>query len=214
MPSMRCLQSFLYAFLVVAATASANDRVNDALRSKILADHLDVSVAFASATVERQQEVAVNAWIAQASPRLQPWIASMEARMTFVRAVHRESRRAHLDPDLLLAIIQMESTFRQFAVSPKGALGYMQVMPFWVKAIGRDDHDLLDTRINLRYGTVILRHYIERERGDLIRALSRYKGTPDRDDYAKVVIDTWRQWRKLDGPAPSEPVRMARIEAN
>ncbi len=209
---MRRLISILCASFVLCANTSANERVNGALRSQILSDHPQTGFAFANAGGERQTDLAVNAWMIRASQRLQPWIADPDTRVTFIRAVHQEANRAYLDADLLLAIIQVESTFRQLAVSPKGALGYMQVMPFWVRAIGRDDHDLLDTRLNLRYGTVILRHYVERERGDLVRALSRYKGTPERDDYAKMVLATWRQWRKSDVPAPREPVRVASVD--
>ncbi len=199
--------------LTLGANVSASDRTNSVLRAQILTDPAKADAALVKPFGEQASAAAVRTWLTHASQRMRPWIADGDVRMRFISAVHRESRRARLDPELILALIQVESTFRQFAVSSRGALGYMQVMPFWVKAIGRDDHDLFDTNLNLRYGTVILRHYLDLESGDMFRALARYKGTRDRDDYAKMVIDTWRQWRRTELPAPRDPVRMARVEA-
>ncbi|MFN0303476.1 MAG: transglycosylase SLT domain-containing protein [Burkholderiales bacterium] len=203
----------LCLLLALGADVSASERTNSALRAQIMKDPAKAETAVVKPRGEQASATAVSAWLNHASQRMRPWIADGDARMAFVDAVHRESKRARLDPELILALIQVESTFRQFAVSSRGALGYMQVMPFWVKAIGRDGHDLFDTNLNLRYGTVILRHYLDLESGDLFRALARYKGTRDRDDYAKMVIDTWRQWRRTDLPAPRDPVRVARVEA-
>ncbi len=197
--------------LTLGANASANDRTNSVLRAQILTDPTGAETARVHPIGERASTA--SAWQSHASQRIRPLIADGDARMTFISAVQREARRARIDPELILALVQVESTFRQFAVSSRGALGYMQVMPFWVKAIGRDGHDLFDTNLNIRYGTVILRHYIDLENGDLFRALARYKGSRDRDDYAKMVIDTWRQWRRTDTPPPREPVRVARVDA-
>ncbi len=205
---MRDLLLILCALSMHCTIATANERVNGVLRLQILADAGRAAIA----ATDPVADTLGSGWISHADQRLRPWIADDAARDALVRAVRRESIHARLDPDLLLSIIQIESTFRPQAVSPKGAIGYMQVMPFWTKAIGRDDHNLFEPNLNLRYGTVILRHYIEIERGDLARALARYKGTPDRIDYSKMVIDTWRQWRRHDLPAPREPVRVAQAE--
>ena len=99
------------------------------------------------------------------------------AREEFLITVHYEAKRAGLDPQLVLGLIQVESNFRKHAVSSAGARGYMQVMPFWVKLIGNNEHNLFNLRTNLRYGCVILRHYLDVEKGDLYRALGRYNGS-------------------------------------
>jgi soluble lytic murein transglycosylase-like protein len=109
----------------------------------------------------------------------------------------------------VLALIQVESNFRKYAVSSASARGYMQVMPFWVGLVGRKGDNLFSLRTNLRYGCVILRHYLEVERGDLFRALARYNGSVGRPEYPNAVIGAWRgSWRyggKLAGIAPGGP---------
>jgi soluble lytic murein transglycosylase-like protein len=96
---------------------------------------------------------------------------------------------------MVLALILVESNFRKYAVSRAGARGYMQVMPFWVKLIGDKDHNLFHLRINLRYGCVILRHYLDMERGDLYRALGRYNGSLGKPEYPSLVVRVWqRDW--------------------
>ena len=104
------------------------------------------------------------------------------AREEFLITVHYEAKRAGLDPQLVLGLIQVESNFRKHAVSSAGARGYMQVMPFWVKLIGNNEHNLFNLRTNLRYGCVILRHYLDVEKGDLYRALGRYNGSLGRPE--------------------------------
>src|SRR6185436_15240152 len=88
-------------------------------------------------------------------------------------------------------LIQVESNFRKYAVSSAGARGFMQVMPFWIKLIGRTDHNLFHLRINLRYGCTILRYYLDLERGDYFRALGRYNGSLGRAEYPNTVVRTW-----------------------
>ena len=105
------------------------------------------------------------------------------AREEFLITVHYEAKRAGLDPQLVLGLIQVESNFRKYAVSSAGARGYMQVMPFWIKLIGNNEHNLFNLRTNLRYGCVILRHYLDIEKGDLYRALGRYNGSLGRPEY-------------------------------
>ncbi len=111
------------------------------------------------------------------------------ARASSSRTVHYEATRAGLDPQLVLGVIQHESAFHKYAVSAAGARGYMQVMPFWIKLIGSgDDHNLFHLRTNLRYGCVILRHYLDIENGDLYRALGRYNGSLGRPEYPTGVL--------------------------
>ncbi|MBP6638263.1 MAG: lytic transglycosylase domain-containing protein [Sulfuritalea sp.] len=134
-------------------------------------------------------------WLAEMSPRLEKRIPNREYRLDLLRSVHYEATRAGLDPQLVLGLMQVESGFRKYAVSSAGARGYMQVMPFWVKLIGRPDDNLFDLRTSLRYGCTILRHYLDIEKGDLYRALGRYNGSLGRPEYPNMVRAAWQnQW--------------------
>jgi soluble lytic murein transglycosylase-like protein len=129
-------------------------------------------------------------WLAEMSTRLEKRLPGFESRLDFLKSAHYESTRAGLDPQLVLALIQVESNFRKYAVSTAGARGYMQVMPFWVGLIGRSGDNLFNLRTNLRYGCVILRHYLDIEKGDLWRALGRYNGSLGKPDYPRLVMST------------------------
>mgnify|MGYP001610496015 CR=1 FL=1 len=102
-----------------------------------------------------------------------------------------EAVRAGLDPQLVLSVIQVESSFKKYAVSTAGARGYMQVMPFWAREIGVSDHNLFHLRTNLRYGCTILRHYLDIEKGNYFRALGRYNGSLGQPDYPDLVMSAW-----------------------
>ncbi len=143
-------------------------------------------------------------WLAEMSPRLEKRIPNQEYRLDLLRSVHYEATRAGLDPQLVLGLMQVESGFRKYAVSSAGARGYMQVMPFWIKLIGRPDDNLFDLRTSLRYGCTILRHYLDIEKGDLFRALGRYNGSLGRPEYPNMVRAAWQnQW------AYQKPARLA-----
>jgi soluble lytic murein transglycosylase-like protein len=131
-------------------------------------------------------------WLAEMSHRLQKQIPDPNFRRNFLIAVQYEAKRAGLDPQLVLGLIQVESGFKKYAVSSAGARGFMQVMPFWVKSIGTPDQDLFHLRINLRYGCTILRHYLDMEQGNLFRALSRYNGSLGQAQYPNKVVAAWR----------------------
>lgn len=134
---------------------------------------------------------AVN-WLNEMSIRLEKRLSDYRTRIDFLRTVHYEATRAGLDPQLILALIQIESNFRKYAVSTAGARGYMQVMPFWTRLIGRANDNLFNLRNNLRYGCVILKHYLEVENGDLTRALARYNGSLGKSDYPDLIYAAWR----------------------
>ena len=134
----------------------------------------------------------VKAWLAEMSRRLAAYIPDPEYREVFLNTVHYEATRAGLDPELVLALIEVESGFRKYAVSSALAMGFMQVMPFWVDLIGTREHNLFHLRTNLRYGCTILRHYLDIERGDLFRALGRYNGSLGRAEYPMLVYNAWR----------------------
>ena len=136
------------------------------------------------------------AWLAEMSDRLpRRWKPEYQQRLEFLKTVRYEAQRAGLDPQLVLGLIEVESYFRKYAVSSVGARGYMQVMPFWTITIGDGDaNKLFDMRTNIRYGCVILRHYIDLERGDLFRALGRYNGSIGRPEYPNAVLAAWKRW--------------------
>lgn len=115
-------------------------------------------------------------------------IPDEDVRRDFLRIVHYESMRFNLDPDLVLALIEIESRFKVLAVSPVGAVGLMQVMPFWKKVIGQESDSLFELRTNIRYGCLILRHYLDIESGQTARALARYNGSLKDDRYSSRVI--------------------------
>ncbi len=134
-------------------------------------------------------------WLSEMSRRLEKRVPNLEYRLDLLRSVHYEATRAGLDPQLILGLMQVESGFRKYAVSSAGAKGYMQVMPFWVKVIGRPEDNLFDMRTSLRYGCTILRHYLDIEKGDLFRALGRYNGSLGKEEYPNMVRAAWQnQW--------------------
>ena len=146
-------------------------------------------------------------WLGAMSPRLARRKADWQERKEFLQTVWYESRRAGLDPGLVLGLIQVESAFRKFAVSRVGARGYMQVMPFWSRLIGDGDAGkLFHMQTNLRFGCVILRHYIDRERGDLFMALGRYNGSRGKSPYPDAVFAASRRWQFKDPGAPAAAV--------
>jgi soluble lytic murein transglycosylase-like protein len=139
-------------------------------------------------------------WLGEMSRRLEKRIPNREYRIDLLRSVHYEATRAGLDPQLVLGLMQVESGFRKYAVSSAGARGYMQVMPFWVKIIGRPDDSLFDLRTSLRYGCTILRHYLDIEKGDLFRALGRYNGSLGKPEYPNMVRAAWQNQWHYDTP--------------
>jgi soluble lytic murein transglycosylase-like protein len=151
-----------------------------------------------------QSREQARTWILAMSPRLQKKLPDSVARIEFLRTVHYEATRAGLDPQLVLAVIQVESNFRKYAVSTAGARGYMQVMPFWLDLIGTAEHNLFHLRTNLRYGCLILRHYLDIERGNLTRALGRYNGSLGKLWYPSLVQTAWKNaWQYAEPIAPT-----------
>ena len=134
-------------------------------------------------------------WLGEISTRLKKRKAEHVARVEFLEAVWYESKRAGLEPALVLGLVQVESAFRKYAISVAGARGYMQVMPFWARVIGDGDAaHLFHMQTNLRFGCVILRHYLELERGDLFLALGRYNGSRGKSDYPNAVFQARKLW--------------------
>ena len=148
----------------------------------------DQAVPYLAFETEREARV----WLEAMSQKLARRMPNRLAREEFLVTVHYEAKRAGLDPQLVLGVIQVESNFRKHAVSKAGARGYMQVMPFWVKLIGERRHNLFHLRTNLRYGCIILRHYLDIEKGNLYRALGRYNGSLGQPEYPNLVVRAWQ----------------------
>lgn len=139
-------------------------------------------------------ETQKNAWLTEMRRRLSPMVQDTWLQNRLLTAIHYEANRAGLDPQLVLAVIHIESGFRSYAISHVGARGLMQVMPFWVRTIGSPEHNLFDLQTNLRYGCTILRHYLDRENGNLDRALARYNGSLGRSVYSNKVLSIWKNY--------------------
>lgn len=135
-------------------------------------------------------------WLGEMSMRLKKKLPDFQMRREFLQTAWYEAKRAGLDPAMVLGLIQVESGFRKYALSPVGAHGYMQVMPFWTRIIGDGDpRTLFNMQTNLRYGCSILRMYLDMEKGDLFLALGRYNGSRGQADYPKAVLAAWKQWK-------------------
>ncbi|HEZ3591131.1 TPA: lytic transglycosylase domain-containing protein [Neisseria meningitidis] len=137
-------------------------------------------------------------WLSAMSARLARFVPEEEERRRLLVNIQYESSRAGLDTQIVLGLIEVESAFRQYAISGVGARGLMQVMPFWKNYIGKPAHNLFDIRTNLRYGCTILRHYRNLEKGNIVRALARFNGSLGSNKYPNAVLGAWRnrwQWR-------------------
>lgn len=131
-------------------------------------------------------------WLVDMSNRLKKFVDDEHLRLTLLRGIHREASRANLVPELVLAVIEIESHFDHFAISTAGAQGLMQVMPFWLKEIGRPDDNLVNINTNLRMGCTILRYYMDMEKNDLHKALARYNGSAGSRKYSNKVLEALR----------------------
>jgi len=156
-----------------------------------------VRASLARAVNERatfdEKDAETRAWVAEMLSRVSSRFPDEDSARHFLAMARYEAMRAGLDPHLVLAVIDVESRFRKYAVSRAGARGLMQVMPFWVKEIGEPNHNLFHERTNLRYGCTILRHYLDRESGNLVNALGRYNGSLGQADYPNRVLRTLRE---------------------
>lgn len=160
--------------LIQMVRQAAND-------SDSFADHFDAQV-----------------WLTDMSARLASQVRNHEERIELLTRVHQEATRAALAPELVLAVIDVESNFDRFAISGAGARGLMQIMPFWLDEIGRPDANLIQVDTNLRIGCTILKYYLDMEKGDLQRALGRYNGSLGRRSYPNKVLDRLRlKWFRV-----------------
>jgi soluble lytic murein transglycosylase-like protein len=182
--------TFLIALVpgAVLAGAQIEEQLADSVRSGLSAAVSDR----AAPVLEFRDMEQGRRWLNEMSARLAKRMPDRAQRTQLLKTVQYEALRSRLDPQLVLGLIEIESAFRKYAVSSAGARGYMQVMPFWIKLVGKPDHNLFNLRTNLRYGCVILRHYLDIENGDYYRALGRYNGSLGRPEYPNLVLGAWR----------------------
>ena len=179
------------------AGAQVEEPLADAARSALsaaISDSAPPRPVFASI----DERLAYLRWLGEMSNRLRKRESEHLRRVELLETAWYESRRAGLETSLLLGLIQVESGFRKYAVSSAGARGYMQVMPFWARLIGDGNASrLFHMQTNLRFGCVILRHYLDLERGDMYMALGRYNGSRGRPEYPNAVFASQRSWAYL-----------------
>ena len=195
---MRTLRFALLLFVPLAATAGEQkyEPLADSVRARLTTQ----VAARAPAQLHFRSEDDARRWLDAMDKRLEKRIPDRKQRLEVLRTVQYEATRARLDPQLVLGIIEVESGFRKYAVSTAGARGYMQVMPFWMKLIGSPRDNLFQLRVNIAYGCVILRHYVDMENGDYFRALMRYNGSLGSAKYPRLVLAAWKGRWKYDGP--------------
>jgi len=176
------------------AGAQVEEPLADAVRSALssaIANSAPPRPSFAST----EERLAYLRWLGEMSQRLKPRLSEALTRIEFLETAWYESKRAGLEPGLVLGLVQVESGFRKYAISSAGARGYMQVMPFWAKLIGDGQAShLFHMQTNLRFGCVILRHYLDREQGDMFLALGRYNGSRGRAEYPNAVFASRKRW--------------------
>jgi hypothetical protein len=208
-PQLISQLSLAALFTLHAQTASAGaqqyeplaDSVRTALSAAVSGDRTPPEPRFKSALEKTN-------WLSAMSDRLpRRHKPNYQDRIEFLKTVHYEATRAGLDPQLVLGLIQVESGFKKYAISVAGARGYMQVMPFWTRLIGNGDpRSLFEMRTNIRMGCVILRHYLDIERGDIFMALGRYNGSRGKAEYPNAVTAAMKsRWTWDDVPAAASP---------
>jgi soluble lytic murein transglycosylase-like protein len=164
------------------APATRADRQMDPELKGVLAAVIEPTQCF-----DDKYERAV--WFATMEPRLQRYVDDGKEREQILHAVHCEAKRVNIPPELVLAVMDVESRFDRYAVSTAGAVGLMQVMPFWPHELGMTNDQLVRIADNVRMGTTILGYYLRKERGNYQRALQRYNGSLGRPHYSDLVID-------------------------
>ena len=166
--------------------ASTTERPDDAMR-QLLHDTIDKANSF-------KDRFDAEVWLVDMSGRLQRYVPDPDERLRILHLVHQESHRFSLKPEMVLAVMHVESRFDRYAISRVGAQGLMQVMPFWREEIGQSSDNLTDIATNIRYGCAILSAYLQREKGDMIRALARYNGSLGKTWYPEKVFDAWERY--------------------
>lgn len=191
----RCRHFFTVLLLLITVVMA---RAESAIEAPVV----DTALREALIAAVNQKELHFNdhydaqTWMLAMSSRLKPYIPDESERFELLKLIHQEATLSGLKPEIVLSVIQVESRFDRYAVSRVGAQGMMQVMPFWKKEIGRPDDNLTVTTTNLRYGCTILKHYLDKEKGDLRSALARYNGSTVYGEYPDLVFNAYKKkWK-------------------
>lgn len=183
----------LAALLLAGAPARADQQMEPELKAVV-----EQAIASAECFLDRHDSAV---WYKMMEPRLRRIVKDEAERLDILKFVYCEAHRAgemRLPPGLVMAVIDVESRFDRYAVSSAGAVGLMQVMPFWPEQLGMRRYELTRIGPNIQMGCAILRHYLQRERNDVVKALARYNGSIGRRDYADLVINRWSRWNGAD----------------
>ena len=194
-----CAAALTAAAMLAPPPVSAGAQAEEALAPSVVTV-LSRAISDRPVPADWEDRPDARGWIEEMSRRLASRVPDADERREMLRTVHYEAVRAGLDPQLVLAVMHHESGFKKYAVSVADARGYMQVMPFWTRLLGSAGQNLFHLRTNLRYGCVILRHYIDREGGDLYRALGRYNGSLGRGEYPTAVFSAMQRYRSASAP--------------
>ena len=192
------LRAFALSIYALSVLGPFTPVLAETATQSIAADPQLISALKTAASAAHSFDNAYDAevWLVAKDLPLSRIISNRQQRLDLLKLIHAEATLARLQPEIVLAVIEVESRFDSYAVSRAGALGIMQVMPFWKNEIGRPGDNLIDIRTNLRYGCTILRYYLDKERGQLADALARYDGSYGEYWYAELVLDAWaKNWR-------------------
>lgn len=170
------------------AVPSTQPPVIDEQLRQFIKDHVDAAGSFTD-------RFDAEAWLMLMSGKLKRYVKDPDERLDLLRQIHHEAAAAGVKPALVLAVIETESHFNRFAISRVGAQGMMQIMPFWKHEIGRPEDNLTEVTTNLRYGCIILKHYMDRSNNKIAEALARYNGSYGSYKYSAKVMDAWARWR-------------------
>jgi len=203
MRARTCALGLVLLLCGVAGTARADQQRDPELRAVV-----QRAIAEAECFPD---EFEAEVWYKMMEPRLRRTVQDHDERLLILKHVFCEAHRPgelRLPPGLVMAIIDVESRFNRWAVSPAGAVGLMQVMPFWPEELGMRRYQLVRVPENIRMGAAIFRHYLKRERNDVAKALARYNGSVGRRWYSDMVIQRWTRWNGADdlGLVPGQPV--------
>ena len=186
----RFITSLIFILLLQGGASHIQAQVVDEELRQLLKNAIEESDSFSD-------RYDAEVWMVDMSYRLKDKVTDPEKRLRLLRNIHYEATRAELYPELVLAVIDVESNFNQFAISRAGAIGLMQVMPFWLDEIGHPEDNLFNLKTNLRMGCTILRYYLKLEKGDLTQALARYNGSKGSYRYTNKVFEILNErWRK------------------
>ncbi len=166
--------------LAITQVFADNQTIDPKLR-QLLTDAINSSESF-------DDRFHAEVWLVDMSNRLQRYVKDEKSRLAMLKQIHLEAARSELQPELVLALIEVESHFDVYAISKSGAQGMMQIMPFWLDEIGRPDDNLIDMKTNLRMGCTILRYYLDKEDGEFSPALARYNGSTGKTWYPERVM--------------------------